>query len=52
MRKYTLSEVNFALADIKETLALWNHEPPTHPYVAQLLREWDEMLDRKRLLTK
>lgn len=52
MRVYTLAEVNYALADIKETLAIWNHEPTTHLYVAQLLREWDEMLDRKRELSK
>lgn len=52
MRQYTLSEVNFALADIKETLALWIGEPVDNPYVVKLLKEWDEMLDRKRELSK
>ena len=48
----TLSQVNFALADIKETLQIWRDEPATHPYVAKLLREWDSMLDLKRKLQK
>ncbi len=47
----TLSQVNFALADIKETLAIWRDESSDHPYVAKLLRQWDEMLDLKRKLS-
>lgn len=52
MREYTLSEVNYALADIKETLHIWRDAPEGDAYVAKLWREWDEMLDRKRELTR
>lgn len=51
-RRMTLEQVNWALMDIKETLAIWRDEPETNPYVAKLWREWDELLDYRRELEK
>jgi len=46
----TYAQVLFALADIKETLAIWIDAPEGDAYVAKLLRQWDEMMALKQTL--
>jgi hypothetical protein len=31
---------------------IWRDQPIDHPYVAKLLKQWDDMLDRKRELNR
>lgn len=33
--------LHFALIDVRDTMRLWKHEEPSHPYVAKLLAEFD-----------
>jgi hypothetical protein len=43
---FTLSQVNFALADIKETLAIWRDQDTE--YTRKLWAEWDFLIVKKQ----
>ena len=46
-----LVNINFALADIKETLAIWRDDKPIHdPYMVKLWAEWDSLVIKKQRL--
>ncbi len=42
----TVNEINFALADIKETLAIYA-DKPMNAYTAKLWAEWDKLIALK-----
>ena len=45
MKKLTLNEINFALKDIKETLAIWRDDKELDdPYILKLYREFDKLI--------
>lgn len=44
--------IQWNLEDIKTTLDLHKDKPTDHPYVAQLLRQWDVLLDEKMARAK
>lgn len=44
----THAEITYALADIKETMALWINTLEDDAYVAKLLREWDDLVALKQ----
>jgi hypothetical protein len=44
----TYAQVTYALADIKETLAIWVDAPEGDAYVAKLLRQWDDLMALKQ----
>ena len=49
MKKLTLNEINFALKDIKETLAIWrDHKELDDPYILKLYREFDKLIIMKQ----
>jgi len=41
------AELDFALADIRETLAIWIDRPTSDPYVAKLYAERDAILTER-----
>lgn len=48
-----LDKINFALADIKETLAIWRDEKPMEdPYMRKLWAEWDRLCEEKHRLER
>tara|TARA_B110000495_G_scaffold90701_1_gene78344 strand:- start:153 stop:329 length:177 start_codon:yes stop_codon:yes gene_type:complete len=49
MKKLTLNEINFALKDIKETLAIWRDDKELDdPYILKLYREFDKLIVMKQ----
>jgi len=42
----TITEINYALADIKTTLAIYADQPMT-AYTAKLWAEWDDLIALK-----
>ncbi len=48
-----LEQIQFALADIAETLQIWRDEKPINdPYMAKLWREWDDLIAQKQKILK
>ena len=48
-----LTQINFALRDIAETLAIWRDEKPhTDPYMQKLWAEFDTLSARKQALIR
>ena len=47
-----LELIQYALGDLAEVLQIWRDYPTDHPYVAEKLREWDALLDRKTAILK
>ena len=49
MKKLTLNQINFALKDIQETLAIWrDHKELNDPYILKLYREFDKLIVMKQ----
>ena len=49
MKKLTLNQINHALKDIQETLAIWRDEKAwDNPYIVKLYREFDELIVLKQ----
>ena len=46
-----LNEINYALKDIQETLAIWRDEKEWNdPYIVKLYREFDKLIVMKQKL--
>jgi len=49
MKKLTLNQINFALKDIQETLAIWRDDKELDdPYILKLYREFDKLIVMKQ----
>jgi hypothetical protein len=45
---YSLPEIDFALADLRETMAIHKDKPADDPYVRKLWAEWDVLIEARR----
>ena len=47
-REQRIHEIDFALADLRETMAIWrDHKDATDPYIVKLYAEFDELTTEK-----
>ena len=42
-----IGEINSALRQIRDVLAIWRDSPEPHPYTIEKLAEWDALLDER-----
>lgn len=51
MKTLPLNQINYALKDIMETLAIWrDHKELNDPYILKLYREFDKLVVMKQPL--
>ena len=49
VKGYSLAEIEHALTDVRETLAIWREADPRTPYVVKLWAEWDALIEARRM---